>query len=129
MYACPKCKKTYRNNGKWLKKHMIEICHVKFLTPNELVVKDSIDLSDVIKRIEILENMVSNDKIMPKYSDDPIERIKQEEEQKIIDPALRKYRQAFKECIQELKDVLKSRKEKIEHVQPIEIEQLELVMV
>lgn len=128
VYACSKCGKIYKNNGKWLMKHQIEVCHVKFLKPNELVVKNSVDLSDIIKRLEYLENMVSNGKIMPKYSDDPIERIKQEEEQKISDPVLRKYRQAFKECISELKEVLKIRKIQVEQTQPIEIEQLELVM-
>ena len=114
MYACSKCGKVYKHNGKWLKRHMVEVCHVRFLTPNELVPRNSIDLSDILKRLEYIESLVLNGKITPKYSDDPIERIKQEEAEKMTDPFLVEYRKAFKECITELKVVLRSRKEKIE---------------
>lgn len=121
MYACSKCGKVYKHNGKWLKRHMVEVCHVQFLTPNELVVKNSTDLSNILKRLEYIESLVLNGKITSKYSDDPIERIKQEEAEKITDPLLSKYRQAFKECIDELKEVLKARKVEVD------ISELELV--
>ena len=50
------------------------------------------------------------------YRDEPIERIKQDESNKIVDPVVKQYREAFRECISELKDVLKSRKEKIDNI-------------
>lgn len=123
MYACSKCGKVYKHNGKWLKRHMIEVCHVKSLTPNELVVRNSIDLSDILKRLEYIESLVLNGKITPKYSDNPIERIRQEEAEKMTDPFLVEYRKAFKECIAELKEVLKARREQVE----VDISELELV--
>ncbi|MFX1570664.1 MAG: hypothetical protein ACFFCV_20180 [Promethearchaeota archaeon] len=43
MYQCPKCKKTYKKNGKWLMKHMIESCHVQYLKPIKLTDQDSIE--------------------------------------------------------------------------------------
>ena len=48
------------------------------------------------------------------YQQDAIERIKREEIAKIEDPILSKYRNAFKECISELKEVLKERAIKVE---------------
>lgn len=122
MYQCPKCGKPYRHNGKWLKRHMIEVCHVRFLTPNELVVKNSVDLKGIIRRIEKLEILFKKGTPVA----DPIERIKQEEAEKITDPFLAEYRKAFKECITELKEVLKARKEEVEGGKLI-IEKLELV--
>lgn len=48
------------------------------------------------------------------YQQDAIEKIKREEIAKIEDPILSKYRNAFKECISELKEVLKERAIKVE---------------
>jgi len=49
-----------------------------------------------------------------KYQQDAIERIKREESAKIEDPLLSEYRNAFKECISELKEVLKERANNLE---------------
>ena len=49
-----------------------------------------------------------------KYHDDPIERIKQDEEDKIIEPIIKKYREAFRECVNELRGVLETRKNEME---------------
>lgn len=113
MFKCPKCSKIYKNNGKWIKKHLIEVCHVMHLEPVELIEKHPVDLHEVLNRISKLEYMLKHDRIV-KYSDDPIERIKQDEAAKMTDPLLRKYRGAFAECISELKEVLKLRREKLE---------------
>lgn len=124
-YICKTCGKTYKTLT-WFNKHVEKFQHK--LDPVELL-NDHSEIDFLKCEINFLKRQFRELKASGSISKlDPIERIKQEEEQKIIDPALRKYRQAFKECIQELKDVLKLRKEKIDHI-PIEIEQLELVMV
>lgn len=124
-YACKKCGKVYKNNGKWLKKHMVEKCHVMRLIPIELVEKQDIDLTTIMNRINHIEFMIKNTKVQTKYHDDPIERIKIEEAQKIHDPALKHYRQAFAECIIELKNVLELRKEQLDN--EIDISQLTIM--
>lgn len=116
VYACKKCGKIYKNNGKWLKKHMIEKCHVMHLKPIELIERHPIDLYEVLNRISKLEFMIKKGKIV-KYSDDPIERIKQDEAAKLTDPLLIQYRGAFAECITELKEVLKLRREQLEELE------------
>ena len=57
---------------------------------------------------------VKNIKSGTVYQDDPIERIKKEEENKIIDDYSRGYRDAYTEVISELKVVLEERKKKLE---------------
>lgn len=124
-YICKTCGKTYKTLT-WFNKHVEKFQHK--LDPVELL-NDHSEIDFLKCEINFLKRQFRELKASGSILNiDPIERIKQEEEQKIIDPALQKYRQAFKECIQELKDVLKLRKEKIDHI-PIEIEQLELVMV
>lgn len=117
MFKCPKCSKVYKNNGKWIKKHMIEECHVMHLEPVELVEKEDIGLHEILTRINNLESMIKNNRFTTKYIDDPIERIKQEEAKKLTDPLLREFRGAFTECIAELKEVLKIRKEQLEELE------------
>ena len=62
-----------------------------------------------------------------KYHDDPIERIKQDEDDKIIEPIIKKYREAFRECVNELRGVLESRKIEIERKEKEEQEKKEIV--
>ncbi|MFW9900495.1 MAG: DUF6011 domain-containing protein, partial [Candidatus Thorarchaeota archaeon] len=65
--------------------------------------------------IKMLKNLYHNIKTNGTiYHEDAIERIRREETAKIEDPLLGKYRNAFKECIAELKEVLKERANKIE---------------
>ena len=80
------------------------------------------DLLDRIRKVE-LDNTFLKHQIKHKtvrttntgiYHDDSIERIKLEESEKIVDPLLREYRNAFKECVSELQEVLKIRKYEIE---------------
>jgi len=127
MFKCPKCSKVYKNNGKWLKRHFIEKCHVMHLEPIELVEKQNINLTTIIDRMDYLESIIKNIKFKTKYYDDPIERIREEESRKLIDPDLQKYRQAFSECIIELKKVLEIRKEQVEQNQELDASQLNLV--
>lgn len=119
MFKCPECGKIYKNNGKWLKRHLIEKCHVMHLKPIELIEKQSIDLREILNRISNLESLIKKGRIT-KYSDDPIERIKQEEMEKLTDPALKAIRGVFAECIEELKEVLKLRREKLEEQELLE---------
>jgi hypothetical protein len=65
------------------------------------------------------------------YQENPIERIKREEAIKITDPLLKQYREAFKECINELKEVLKLRKDKIDNTvnDPIVLEVSQLALI
>lgn len=113
-YTCPKCSKIFKNNGKWLQKHMIEKCHVMSVKPIELVEKEDIGLHEILRRITNLESMIKKGNVTTKYRDNPIERIKKEESEKINDPLLKQYRSAFSECISELKEVLAARKLLIE---------------
>ena len=65
--------------------------------------------------IKMLKNLYHSIKISGIISqENAIERIKREETAKIEDPLLSKYRNAFKECIAELKEVLKERANKVE---------------
>ena len=70
------------------------------------------DLDARIRKIELdlnlVKNMLRNDTKVH-YRDDPIERIKFEEQKKISDPKLSEYRKAFGECIQELKIIINKR--------------------
>ena len=47
-------------------------------------------------------------------TEDPIERIKKEETDKILEPIIHKARMAFQECISELRGVLEKRKLELE---------------
>jgi len=104
MFKCPHCGKPYKQNGKWIRKHMIEVCHVRSLRGVELF-----DASNLIGRIEYLEKIIKSGKIS-RFASSPIERIKNEEESK-VDPATREFRQVFSEVMNELKEVLKKRNE------------------
>ena len=65
--------------------------------------------------IKMLKNLYHNIKTNGNiYHEDTIERIRREETAKVEDPLLSKYRNAFRECIVELKEVLKERANKIE---------------
>jgi len=65
-----------------------------------------------IKMLKSLYHQIKTNGI--RYQEDPIERIKREESAKIEDPLLSEYRNAFKECISELKEVLKERANNLE---------------
>ena len=126
MFKCPKCSKIYKLNGKWIKKHLIEKCHVMHLKPVELVEKQDINLTILLNRINHIEFMIKNNKIT-KYHDDPIERIKANEAEKINDPVIRQYRQVFADCITELKKVLEIRKEQVDNNKELNISHLTLI--
>ncbi|MFX1567752.1 MAG: DUF6011 domain-containing protein [Promethearchaeota archaeon] len=79
---------------------------------NEEVLREINFLKCEIKMLKGLYHQIKTNGI--RYQEDPIERIKREESAKIEDPLLSKYRNAFKECISELKEVLKERANKIE---------------
>lgn len=107
MFKCPNCGRVYKNNGKWILKHMIEVCHAKSLKPIELVEKQDVELHDILNRINGLESMIKNIKIAPNYHDNPIERIKEEEAQKITDPLIAQYRTEFGQCIKDLQEMIR----------------------
>jgi hypothetical protein len=65
-----------------------------------------------IKMLKSLYHQIKTNGVI--YHDDAIERIKREKIAKVEDPLLNKYRLAFKECITELKEVLKQRANRIE---------------
>jgi len=79
---------------------------------NEEVLREINFLKCEIKMLKSLYHQIKNNSIG--YQEDPIERIKREESAKIEDPLLSEYRNAFKECISELKEVLKERANNIE---------------
>ena len=115
MYKCPKCSKVYKNNGKWMLKHMIEVCHVKSLTPIELVPKQEIDLTTIMTRISHLESMIKNGKFIPETNIKKIKSVQIE-----TDSSINQYKNAFKDCISELKEVLGLRRQRLE----VELESL-----
>jgi len=117
MFECPKCHKVYKKNGYWLQRHMIEKCHVKFLRPNELI--SNVDQIVDLVIIKLQERGFT--KLGINHTD-PIERIKLDEEQKYADPILKEYRNAFKECIIELKEVLRDRRVEIDQIELAQIE-------
>ena len=60
-YMCPKCRKVYKKNGKWLRRHMIEVCHCSSLTPIELV-----EMGELEKTVEkIVKKLLPNQGIIP----------------------------------------------------------------
>ncbi len=61
------------------------------------------------------------------FKDAPIERINRDEENKIIEPIIKKYRKVFRECIEELRDVLELRKNKLEKEEKKENEKQEII--
>lgn len=126
-YACGKCGKIYKNNGKCIRKHQIEKCHVMVLRPKELIEKQDIDFATLLNRIKHIEFMIKKGSFKTKYYDDPIERIKSEEAEKIHDPALKQYRLAFAECIKDLKGVLKQGRSYLQSPQPYEPEVIEVI--
>lgn len=79
---------------------------------NEEVLREINFLKCEIKMLKNLYHNIKNKGTI--YHKDAIERIRREETAKIEDPLLSKYRNAFKECIAELKEVLKERANKIE---------------
>lgn len=79
---------------------------------NEEVLGEINFLKCEIKMLKRLYNQIKLNGI--KYPKEAaLERIKREETVKIEDPLLREYRNAFEECISELKEVLKERANKI----------------
>lgn len=121
-YACGKCGKIYKNNGKCIRKHQIEKCHVMILRPKELIEKQDIDFATLLNRIKHIEFMIKKGSFKTKYYDDPIERIKIEEVEKIYNPTLMKYRQVFNECIKDLQEILKKGMVYLKKPQPYESE-------
>ncbi len=79
---------------------------------NKEILREITFLKCEIKMLKGLYHQIKKNGII--YQEDAIERIKREETVKIQDPLLCKYRNAFKECISELKEVLKERANKIE---------------
>ena len=114
MYKCPNCSKTYKKNGSWLRKHMIEKCHVMYLKP--VVITIGVDLQDILLRIINLER-IFNGPAAGNFHDISIERIKKEEAEKIIDPVLAGYRSAFAECVSEFQEVLGIKKKRLELIE------------
>lgn len=122
MWKCPKCDKVYKHNGYWVKRHMVEKCHVMHLKPVKLLESYDISLTNIVERLNKIESTIKNLSFKTtKFVDNPIERIKHEEQAKILDPLLSEYRKAFQECLSELKEVLEIRKKRIE------VSQLELI--
>lgn len=121
-YACGKCGKIYKNNGKCIRKHQIEKCHAMILRPKELIEKQDIDLTTIMNRIEYIEFMIKRGNFKTRYQDDPIERIKAIEAEKIHDPLLTQYRQVFNECIKDLQEILKKGMVYLKKPQPYESE-------
>ena len=66
-------------------------------------------------------------RISPSSPVDPIERIKQKELKKIVDPIIAKAKDAFAECVIELKEVLELRKNKLEKEEKKENEKQEII--
>lgn len=93
---------------------MIEKCHVMYLKP--MVLTTDVDLQDILFRIINLER-IFNGTAAENFHDISIERIKQEEAKKIVDPVLADYRKAFGDCITELQEVLGIRKERLELIE------------
>ena len=80
---------------------------------NEEVLGEINFLKCEIKMLKRLYNQIKLNGI--KYQEEAaIQRIKREETVKIEDPILREYRNAFEECISELKEVLKERANKVD---------------
>jgi len=53
MFKCPKCNKVYSKNGKWIRKHMIEVCHVSSLNPITLVESNNLEtkIESIVKKV------------------------------------------------------------------------------
>lgn len=141
----PTCYKivTYQNKKKWKLKVRKALNTLKYRKKREVMIQQiqvpevvSVnnpfmqDVLDRVRKLELdnnyLKYQVKNKAVVIGKSDDVIERIKKEAGEKIVDPALEGYRNAFRECVSELKQVLKLRKEKIESGE-IDISQLSLV--
>ncbi len=72
------------------------------------------DLANRMRKIELdnvyLKARTQNLTIGTGHADDPIERIKREEAEKLTDPILKEYRNVFHECVKDLKEALSQTK-------------------
>lgn len=141
-YVCRDCHKTYKTLT-WYNKHIQKYNHnprpIDLFDVHTIEQKFSKKIVEIIQKLSkytlklsVLEKKVENlkvAKVQVIYHDDPIERIKREEEAKIQDPLLREYRNVFVECIHELKEVLKEGKALLHPIEPGPkiIEKLEII--